>query len=525
MLNKVLKNNKGYMLIELILASIIAFSIAYFAIDITIKVKEKNDDVLVSTLASTDQTIITNLLMKEINQNYEKFNCSLIKKENNTIKYNNDIIYIVNDYALLGNINCKLDTSNEKAKIIKINIPLTVNQIPNKNFNVNINYIYNTKKINSITNTCTDGSNVEAPRLGNALIPITLSNNGVATVADASIDKWYAYCAKLWANAVLVKENGTKTRSYYKSHPGETINSSDILAYYVWIPRYKYTFKNANGNPETIDVAFENINVGKSTGSAKGINQYRTHPAFTFSGKEYAGVWIAKYEVSITSGNLNTCANESCAAADNIRFLPNTTSINKAKVSKLFYGIRSMQRSGNPFGLAATSANLDSHMIKNVEWGVAAYLSHSAYGGGNVNSTTGNITGIYDMNGKNWECVMGYLNGDKGTSGFSSMPNAKYFDAYTYDTNKFSDSTYNTDGTKHKNVLLNYFCTNNQCLGHSLNETAGWYNGRIRILDHEFQWYERGGSHNGGVNIFNIGRTPGCGDSYNNTTRSVLIVG
>ena len=56
-------NNKGYMLVEIILASAIAMGIAYFITDLTIKLKNKNDDLLVKTLVSTDQAIIYNTIM------------------------------------------------------------------------------------------------------------------------------------------------------------------------------------------------------------------------------------------------------------------------------------------------------------------------------------------------------------------------------------------------------------------------------------------------------------------------------
>ena len=56
-------NNKGYMLVEIILASVIAFGVAYFILDLVIKLKNKNDDLFVDTLARTDQAIITNTII------------------------------------------------------------------------------------------------------------------------------------------------------------------------------------------------------------------------------------------------------------------------------------------------------------------------------------------------------------------------------------------------------------------------------------------------------------------------------
>ena len=68
-------NNKGYMLVEIILASAIAFGIAYFIMDMTINLKNKNDDLLVETLTMTDQAIITNMIMEKIKANPNEFEC------------------------------------------------------------------------------------------------------------------------------------------------------------------------------------------------------------------------------------------------------------------------------------------------------------------------------------------------------------------------------------------------------------------------------------------------------------------
>ena len=56
-------NKKGYMLVEIILASALAFGLAFFIIDLVIRLKNKNDDLLVENLITTDKTIITNKLM------------------------------------------------------------------------------------------------------------------------------------------------------------------------------------------------------------------------------------------------------------------------------------------------------------------------------------------------------------------------------------------------------------------------------------------------------------------------------
>ena len=133
-------NNKGYMLVEIILAFSICFALMYFLMDIVIKVKNKNDDLLVEATVKTDQAIITNRLMEYIISEKETFSCN-IDKENNAIKYNENILTVVDSNAVvtIDSNSCINDTTN---KIVTINIPIEVKQMPDKNFNVNINYNY-----------------------------------------------------------------------------------------------------------------------------------------------------------------------------------------------------------------------------------------------------------------------------------------------------------------------------------------------------------------------------------------------
>lgn len=137
-------NNKGYMLIEIVLASVIAVAVAYFMTDLTIKLKNKNDDLMVKTLVSTDQAIIYNAIMKDLySGRYSNgISCSDIEDKiqinsaDKIFKYGN-FTNIVSKYAVLGNFNCD-DTSDPN--YIKITIPLSVKQLPDEDFNVNIRY-------------------------------------------------------------------------------------------------------------------------------------------------------------------------------------------------------------------------------------------------------------------------------------------------------------------------------------------------------------------------------------------------
>lgn len=128
-------NNKGYMLVEIVLASVIAFGVAYYITNLTIKLKNKNDDMLVETQVMTDQAIIANKLMKYIIDEGSNFECGSVEVSGKTIKYKTNTIDVVSDFANVGSLADKDCSANS----ISFKIPLSVPQI-NKNYDVEINY-------------------------------------------------------------------------------------------------------------------------------------------------------------------------------------------------------------------------------------------------------------------------------------------------------------------------------------------------------------------------------------------------
>ena len=52
-----------------------------------------------------------------------------------------------------------------------------------------------------LTKSCSN--NVEVPKLSDGLIPVTIKDDGTVVYADTS-KKWYDYCNKVWANAVVL---------------------------------------------------------------------------------------------------------------------------------------------------------------------------------------------------------------------------------------------------------------------------------------------------------------------------------
>ena len=278
-----------------------------------------------------------------------------------------------------------------------------------------------------------DTSGANYPELLDNMIPVyyeaTSDTEGVWKKADSkNLDsnyQWFDYDNYMWANAVTVKETGTKTRSeYLNSAVGTEINMDDITSMWVWIPRYKYVIFNGNNgsvDEQLIDVTFEhgidktgtvacvdNIQTSSSSSSSEtctdatngsiinGVSTY-THPAFTFGDEELTGFWFAKFEMSTDDTTcLNSQSETNCNKSDiNIYVKPDELSLRYISVSNLFENTRGMELSGNIHGFsqsveAATlnndgtitndNNNYDIHMEKNMEWGAVAYLSQSKYG-------------------------------------------------------------------------------------------------------------------------------------------------
>ncbi len=440
------------------------------------------------------------------------------------------------------------------------------------------------------------------PEIKGELIPVTISSNGTVTYADIK-EEWYNYENKTWANAVILKTG----KSY---NVGEIIPESDIKQYYVWIPRYRYELWNVNGESKfpngtsesAINIVFESKNTAISNGTQNG--EWLTHPAFTSFNTN--GIWVGKYETSYdeetytdSSKFLTTNPNYAAATnASNIIIKPNVRSLTNKTVSEFY----TLERGVNE--------SLNSHMMKNSEWGAVAYLTYSLYGKctetgceevylNNVNtgylkntakfsgqwqygatitgcsastsssgvssnqsscatgyaynetnnkaSTTGNISGIYDMSGGNWEYVMGVLgdsngkpmsgNNSKYNSGFNgtygnesgSKTNGidfpidtRYYDIYKANSTTIGDNSWYKydnghlgDGTKEIAVSKGNSSSGNNGL---------WYQDYAYFLTVAYPWFLRGGyfGHCSSAGVLHFSRN--YGHAYSNLSSRVVLV-
>ena len=286
----------------------------------------------------------------------------------------------------------------------------------------------------ALGNVYNEEKGVNAPRLASGMTPIkftepTDSEKGTVVTTNSEDTEWYDYEAKNWANAQT--EDGSM---------------------WVWIPRFAY---RVNSSTQTFDVVFlvgttdtyydengepqiakrctsEDELVDTSTG-------YTVHPAFTDEtsinyrnggwDKEITGIWLAKFEAGYASGNndvevvassVNYTEDESWVpdvesgetttnngASKPARnwldgeygstitaikypvFQPVTYTMNYITHNDAYNIAKALNANGNPYGFNGAA---DSHLMKNSEWGVVAYLSKSKYGLGSIDITVNNIS-------------------------------------------------------------------------------------------------------------------------------------
>ena len=387
-----------------------------------------------------------------------------------------------------------------------------------------------------------DNEEVNEPKMDSNMIAVR--HDGYNWVKTDKTSGWYNYGRGIWANAVTVSSE--KLAEYQSAGVGTVIDMDDIETMWVWIPRYSYTITSEDGTnyygkrgvylsdsptkalPGEIDIKFIGKDV-KEKGTARYSNteepkNWYTPDAFTFGDEELSGIWVGKFETS------NTIQSTSNSTTPDPIIKPNVSSWRNISVSNMYNVGLKVSAEGNMYGFSTT---MNSHAMRNDEWGAVAYLSQSAYGKlGNVNfinadkeiyqnksnsyitgcssgapsssgsngcpytydnnirdesgasgkgvgaSTTGTIYGVYDMSGGAWEYVMGNYNDTIGGSGFSDplTLDSKYYNKYTSST-------------------LNEACNGGVCYSHALSETARWYGDYQTMIIASNPWLLRGGDY------------------------------
>ncbi len=391
------------------------------------------------------------------------------------------------------------------------------NGVQGKVFSANI--VLNAEQLNGTPNEA---------KLAENMIPVKYddTNNTVIKADSMNTSKWYNYDNLEYANSVYINDSN-KLDTYKKAAVGTVIDQNDIRAYYVWIPRFSFSLKKNYGvkleganevslkTPGAFDIKFVPKNTtdnGTGDYDAAVAGNFITPVGFCFGDScmndsttsPVSGLWISKFMVSSDGTNVSS--------------IPTTTPLTTKSVSE-FYNLINTN-----FSL---SSNADTHMIKNSEWSLMAYLAQSKYGiYGNKNytlddkiiksintsynfisdcvySTTGNNTGIYDISNYAREYVMGNNSDNLGKSSFTSMPSRKYYDY-------FETTDYETS------------CNGKRCLGQNI-ESRNFYSSTYFYPTPKYPFMIRGNDYTNLDALFKVGADTGEASS-NTSTRSVIIV-
>ena len=322
--------------------------------------------------------------------------------------------------------------------------------------------------------TYNEDKGVNTPKLGTGMTPIKW--NGSSWVNTTGSDpEWYDYTAKKWANA--------------KTSDGSM---------WVWIPRYAYSITSGyhSSTAGNIDVEFmKGLTNETSTGrtrfdNASGQGNWNIHPAFNY-GSTVSGIWVAKFEASNSGGK--------------IKVEPGVSSWRSITVNDIYTNCLNYNKT------------LNSHMMKNDEWGAVAYLSKSKYGknaevtinsnssyytgGGSGNayvsnigqSTTGTVHGVYDMSGGAWEYVAAYVDNSYTTSYGSSLVNgdAKTKNVYSKASTDNATNNYNANSSKYGDAVYE--------TSTSGSGSTSWYGDYSDFPNAGGPFFQRGGHYTGGT--------------------------
>ena len=352
---------------------------------------------------------------------------------------------------------------------------------------------------------------VNTPKLGSGMTPIKW--NGSSWVNTTGSDKdWYDYTGKKWANA--------------KTSDGSM---------WVWIPRYAYSITSGyhSSSAGNIDVEFmkgltnETSTGRKSFNNASGQGKWNIHPAFNY-GTTVSGIWVAKFETSRSNAT-----NSNAGSNNTIKIQPGVSSWRNISVNDIYTNCLNYNKT------------LNSHMMKNDEWGAVAYLSKSKYGknaevdinsdssyytgGGSGNayvtnvgqSTTGTVHGVYDMSGGAWEYVAAYVNnGNSNLTNYgSSLVNgdAKTKNVYSKGSSDSRDNNYSANSGKYGDAVYETSANGN-------SSSSSWYGDYSYFPYTSDPFFLRGGYYIYGTNagVFSFDYNNGGSFSYY-SFRPVLV--
>ncbi len=319
-----------------------------------------------------------------------------------------------------------------------------------------------------------------APKLTKGMIPVKYNVTSQKwQICLQNDEEWYSYTQedKKWANVMLCDGKYNESTAV-----GTEVAEEDLGSMFVWIPRFSYKItKGYHQNSGELNVQWvsgKSYSYVNETGELKkarngnddgvitssGYTDYVVHPAFTDGSsnqysngewrQEITGLWVAKFQAGIHTTDNDT--SKRVAEVNNFYypiFKGRKYGYNYVTVSEAYKLSLGLSNKENPYGL---TANSNSHLMKNSEWGAAAYLSISQYGYSNGSSNNekyknnlsivsgSNMTAspVTNPNNSSWKIT--------GITGYSATSGKAAENVMTYtSTTDFTDSVTGTNGTSY----------------------------------------------------------------------------
>jgi hypothetical protein len=254
---------------------------------------------------------------------------------------------------------------------------------------------------------------------------VDLDTNMIPIVNAADVGaSWCNYDIQKWCNAVTVSPS---TLADYQSSPdGTPVIESDILGYWVYVPRYQYQVQRfspadppscgpaATNNPGGVTGTCSttlsdglygprnfNIKFQKSTDPIATPTQtgdWSTHPAFTAwtaanGGAGLNGLWVGKFETTGSPGALTIKPNQTSLRGQQVGLqFDEAKRIGTVDLTAESYGTAAYLNSAGTAAIPQNQHNLSTaktHDFTNPDWGAAIYLATSAYGAGDQTFANG----------------------------------------------------------------------------------------------------------------------------------------
>ena len=486
------------------------------------------------------------------------------------------------------------------------------NTTEDMSFIVNKSWIYNVTIENENTKSKLKQifiNDVNEPELSEGMIPIKWDDSQSKWVICSENDpEWYKYIDQAsgvdgtskWANVMLsdgkyYAQNsiGIDTTNKQVATVGQLVEEADLGSMFVWIPRFAYSIESGYHTNQAgkINISFLKETDEYKTGdytcytsqgtigrvqlkNASGEGNWNEHPAFNYGGTIIPGIWIAKFEASSTTDTPDTNYGGGNTTDLNVKVLPGKQSWRQIGVGNCYTNCVNMNNSENAsyYGISQDDNKIDPHLMKDSEWGVAAYFTQSSYGRnqnevtpnaygygdnkyiytgyagdgtssgneetlenkptnvyyyntdrGMLASTTGNETGIYDLSGGAWERIAAYINnGNKYLEGIGkSLLDAPAKHKDVYEVNDVDESTNNFNNMS--KIIGNAIWE--VSASYEINERVSWH-GDVRYCPAESApFFPRGGSYwsyelSG---VFALSTTYG-GEGVNASFRPTIVV-